>query len=1333
MGPMLNVGDFESTAIVTPTYIGRLFAARRRGSSDPATYLIKTFEPDALVIGDASAEHAVRAFVQRAEAQSRLGALPSSRGGWARVYAWGRLEGRAGAFLVTDLGQRGGATLEKVYRARTPMDHATLAGIVASIADALVLAQQAAGRGHGNLKPSNVILLPAAGSGAVPGQSGAVPIAGGSTLNARLALADARADADARSPATGLADLRALGAVLYSLVTRQKFTGGWQITDPRPWSSQLLRDAPRWIELVQSLLDPSDQAARPSAEQIREQFALPDPRPRTTGSGASAAFPAVSGKFATGSFTPARSNRTGVFPAAAPAGAPTPPTGATPASRPPATPAGRAPGQTTQRGSGQFAPAEPPGSADFAAAKLPGPLPVSAPTPPHDADVLDAQSPGLNDAPGSLFVDESTVDQRREFARGQVESLKSSSAGLDSVANEAAPSLAEAPADVEAADAALGGTWTPPPDDLAFDTPKRSRKRASLLVLAAMVPLIAGAAWLALRPGPKPVERAIDTTASETGVHASVPLPAEGAPTRPALLSASALEERALAEAPTVLEALPDPRPAWDESLVSAANAARLEVIRAAIARASAASPDGFEPSAATEIIASLAGPVRTAIESVRALRDDLMRTQRALDANRPVTGDLAGAEQFAFERAIEGLSRRPQLADIAMSLRERAAAVEADAQRRAAAGELVAATMTTTDASTFLTELFGPATAPEPGAGAIVAAVARAVNLERERAIADVLARSRQGDQVVVRTLRRRGEEAKAAFTSTADAAINSAAALEGVQKLLDEPGPFSEAAAAIAAVEASRGRDLVLKAAGSLPSRVTAARALAAAATPQAALEVILGSDATPELAQLGIDRLTAAEWPVSAADLAAAPPVRERLLEAASRSTKPERASALAAKLNDHLKSRWLALASAARTGGELSALLNLRAPLGIADSALTPALKAASALSKFTEAAPSAATSLELKARLDALKGELASAGLSVTERERIDQQLRGLDEIAARPPPKPPEPPAGPEGPDSPAASVKGTLQGPRGETVAFTIGSATLSFQRVSAGGKDVYIQTGELSIAQAAAIITASGQSAAFAELFPTRTESVWSGPRSWRFAGSTLAAGTLWIPIDTRLGPASAQFPPGLIPGPPTSDSPLCAISVDAAVALARLVGCRLPTASEFRAAASVEQSPGTFAGDSLKRYIDFVREKTGDAPPMSSAYGEPDDAQLANAGPLMPRSASGSSLTNVRGNLAELVFEDSAAFMASPPTIDAVRSFVQARGNQFSALGGSILSGAGQADTPVGIDVVAPVSDVGVRLAFAAVAPPPPPPPIDLAADIRAALAQLRVFPD
>ncbi|HEV8290310.1 MAG TPA: hypothetical protein VGP94_00235, partial [Tepidisphaeraceae bacterium] len=183
---------------------------------------------------------------------------------WAQVHALGM--GEKGVFVVVDYDAK---TAEDLIKAGPPLSGRGLYRIVMSVIKGLRDLQQLAGRPHGNLKPSNVLLSSA------------------DAQEARVALTDpAPAGLVARGEASS--DLFQLGQLIHALVLHHPFTGAWPVAPTRAWSD-LGRQGRGWRKLCNRLLNPNPEkrprrlawvqnsvlALRPSkAAMLRPVFAV---------------------------------------------------------------------------------------------------------------------------------------------------------------------------------------------------------------------------------------------------------------------------------------------------------------------------------------------------------------------------------------------------------------------------------------------------------------------------------------------------------------------------------------------------------------------------------------------------------------------------------------------------------------------------------------------------------------------------------------------------------------------------------------------------------------------------------------------------------------------------------------------------------------------------------------------------------------------------------------------------------------------------------------------------------------------------------------------------
>src|SRR5882724_9643167 len=148
---------------------------------------------------------------------------------------------REGAWVVTDYYP---LTAQKLIDARMQLSAAQLHHVVQSVVKGLVELQQARGRAHGNLKPSNIIVEP------------------GDLTQSSVFLTD---------PAHGTLhneadDLHALGELISQLVVRRPATPTEQVPASEGWE-RLGKNAERWRELCTDLMSP-DPGSRPKLADV---------------------------------------------------------------------------------------------------------------------------------------------------------------------------------------------------------------------------------------------------------------------------------------------------------------------------------------------------------------------------------------------------------------------------------------------------------------------------------------------------------------------------------------------------------------------------------------------------------------------------------------------------------------------------------------------------------------------------------------------------------------------------------------------------------------------------------------------------------------------------------------------------------------------------------------------------------------------------------------------------------------------------------------------------------------------------------------------------------
>lgn len=299
-------------------------------------------------------------------------------------------------------------------------------------------------------------------------------------------------------------------------------------------------------------------------------------------------------------------------------------------------------------------------------------------------------------------------------------------------------------------------------------------------------------------------------------------------------------------------------------------------------------------------------------------------------------------------------------------------------------------------------------------------------------------------------------------------------------------------------------------------------------------------------------------------------------------------------------------------------------------------------------------------------------------------------------------------------------------------------------FRRVEAAqGDDVgFIATTEVSVGLFADLVNAGGRWDAMrgtggaAGLLPSSEvggQDPRRGPRGWVWVGdkiepSTAPAGDTskgWLRPTSRMA-NQAYYPEGLTVEPPSRAMPMQQVPVKAAALAARLAGCRLPTAAEWEAAAAGGTGWSNRRDATWLKQFEHVRGLGGaldpDYPSANIFRAQATRVEPKDDGEPAVRTDDGvlwfvavesgepstAGFRNLIGNVAEFLFEDSAALQVVPATRDAVEGLI-GTGERVRVIGGSALSPAeARPEVPEAIrrvQVNTAFSDVGFRLAFSA----------------------------
>lgn len=228
---MATFGKYEAVSELHAGDRGAVFSARPAGGGREIKYAVKTFNPRSLDPDEQFWE--TQSFQERARVQQRVADAGAQH--WAPVYDIGTSP--AGTYYVTGFHP---LSAESLVTGRVDVSAGVLYAIVHSVVEGLRELKQVAGRPHGNLKATNVLI-----SG-----RGEVAVAG-------AALTDPASAADAaRFGEAG--DLYALGELIHLLVLGRRFDPrrGWPIGPSRAWARLGGRQGKRWRRLCNDLLDP---------------------------------------------------------------------------------------------------------------------------------------------------------------------------------------------------------------------------------------------------------------------------------------------------------------------------------------------------------------------------------------------------------------------------------------------------------------------------------------------------------------------------------------------------------------------------------------------------------------------------------------------------------------------------------------------------------------------------------------------------------------------------------------------------------------------------------------------------------------------------------------------------------------------------------------------------------------------------------------------------------------------------------------------------------------------------------------------------------------------
>ncbi len=286
---MPTFGKYETERPLHEARGTAIWAARLSGDHGPARYAVKAAWPGGAStdVFDLNAD-APDALVTAAAVQEQV-----ARGStyWAPIFEHGTVNARS--WYVTELYPRSAQTL---IEARTRVNVAQLQVVTHSVIQALIDLRDTAGRPHGNIKPSNVL---------ISGDPTSRTIEQGQVI-----LSDPAAIVPQQLELFS-GDLLALGRLIHSLVTFHSFRApvGWPVRPSPDWA-RLGKQGAGWLRLCTMLLDPNRVPGGRGLEDVAERVRRlggPDARPLRTAAavGVAAMIAVAAGGFTYRSHLPA--------------------------------------------------------------------------------------------------------------------------------------------------------------------------------------------------------------------------------------------------------------------------------------------------------------------------------------------------------------------------------------------------------------------------------------------------------------------------------------------------------------------------------------------------------------------------------------------------------------------------------------------------------------------------------------------------------------------------------------------------------------------------------------------------------------------------------------------------------------------------------------------------------------------------------------------------------------------------------------------------------------------------------------------------------------------
>ena len=541
-----------------------------------------------------------------------------------------------------------------------------------------------------------------------------------------------------------------------------------------------------------------------------------------------------------------------------------------------------------------------------------------------------------------------------------------------------------------------------------------------------------------------------------------------------------------------------------------------------------------------------------------------------------------------------------------------------------------------------------------------------------------------------------------------------------------IDEPaegGTLGEAAARAAGSPVLRDAKLAAAVRPTL-ARVDAVRR---AASGDAAARVALVTDP-------GTDRATAVaawrslgdapDWPATPAQLAMERDAARVVARIAGAIDDAGRGATIRAELDEASGERWTRCAARQRSAGEFELVAGAAADFGVTPEVIDdPRVRANLLLA-------------QARARCAAGLADDEARALAASLTTPAPRSSPLYDELAVLG-----------SGAEAPAPTIDVATLGPatagwtgaaEGDSVRFTRGGLTIEFLRLEPeGGEPVYLATQETAVGVAAAVLAGTEPASRFASL-TTGLER--PGLRSWMVSPAGFSRTSTWIDFPSGTESAYAV----VTASAPSDESPMLRLSPAAAVYLAHLIGCRLPTTAEWSTALAACGGVGEPGDWNLRDAQWSTWQAAAAGVAKASKTPQWPDVEIFWPGGFARGPVSGPAATPVHagddglllpgpagsdpshrfghlvGNVAEFVLERplTASAWNDPKAVVAA---VRQQAGAMRVIGGSALSAPSvPLDEPQPIDEFdiedgAGYSDVGFRLAFDAKGAAAPPLPV------------------